>query len=90
MPQAQGDTIAQTYLETIHSRPHRVFEALFHAAADIRPEARQLAKMGRYTRECRALVDWFQMTYPRQAREIENSLEKAETTLGKKDVHKAR
>jgi len=26
------------------------------------------------------------MTYPRQAREIENSLEKAEITLGKKDV----
>jgi hypothetical protein len=78
---AQGHALAKQALDHMDSRPARVFNALFDAAVDVHPGWKRLKKEGQYSKhdqsapEAHGLVEWFQTTYPHEARALEDAIE---------------
>jgi hypothetical protein len=78
---AQGHALARQALNKMNSREHRTYNALFDAAVDAHPGwKRDDNEQGVYVKskddapEDHALVEWFQTTYPREARAIEDAI----------------
>jgi len=79
---ARGDRLAQSYLDRFNSRPYRVRVALTKAAVERHP-GWLLVEEGVYRQldptapDIPELIDWFQTTFPREAKAIDAEIERS-------------
>jgi hypothetical protein len=79
-----GDPVATALLAHLNSPTVRLSSALWVAACEADTERWRKSERGfRWIRkgkppECNEMIDWFQMTYPAKAREIEQEISKRE------------
>jgi hypothetical protein len=79
---AQGDPIAISLLKKLNSRDAQLFWALLNAAAEAHPEwlvkeDGVLRFIGQGEPQPNALIEWFQMMHPKQAKLIEAAIDRA-------------
>jgi hypothetical protein len=85
---AQGDPLAERYADFFNSKPYRLFIALCHAAVERHPGYRHTGKHSFRKIYPAApdedeLVEWFQKTWPAEARAIEAAIDDAADPAGR-------